>query len=173
MSSRRVTRLLRRRQGAFAPGEAEAWRALKWDGVDPQTMTDLKIAAGRASEMRTLVETPLAGGGRGRSFDRVDQRTPQRVTFELKRKGWRSPACAPPGRATAPCCATDAVVATAIMHPTSFSTHQKILQDPQIQQFSKWRSRATSRKRCAASRCSRGLVRTAAGLVTATRRHRA
>ena len=153
-------------KGAFAPGEADAWRALKWDGVDPQTMTDLKIAAGRASELRTLMETPLPAGVEDVLLVGVDQRTPQRVTFEMSDKGavarmrttWQ-------GDGTV--LRDSAVLATAIMHPTSFSTHQKILQDPQIQQFLEV---ALTRDVAEAMRSvkvrPRGLVRTAAGLVT-------
>ena len=39
------------------------------------------------------------------------------------------------GRATATVLRDSAALATAIVHPTSYSTHEKILNDPQIQEF--------------------------------------
>ena len=119
---------------AFALGDSEAWRALKWDGVDPSTMTDLKKASGRAAELRTIVETPLPAGVEDVRLIGVDQRTPQRVAFETSGEGaiarlhttWA-------GDATV--LRDSAALGTAIVHPTSYSTHEKILNDPQIQEF--------------------------------------
>ena len=118
----------------FALGDSEAWRALKWDGVDPSTMTDLKKASGRAAELRTIVETPLPAGVEDVRLIGVDQRTPQRVAFETSGEGaiarlhttWA-------GDATV--LRDSAALGTAIVHPTSYSTHEKILNDPQIQEF--------------------------------------
>ena len=119
---------------AFALAESEAWRALKWEGVDPATMTDLKAAANRADELRAIVETPLPAGIEDVLLIGVDQRTPQRVAFEAGdggtvtrvRTSWEGDGTVPRASAT---------LAGATLHPTSFATHDKILNDPQIQQF--------------------------------------
>lgn len=119
---------------AFALGESEAWRKLKWDGVDPAQMPDLKKAAARAEELRTVIETPLPAGIEDVALIGVDQRTPQRVAFNVGaddalvrlQTSWQ-------GDATV--LRDSAALATAIVHPTSFATHEKILHDPQIQEF--------------------------------------
>lgn len=151
---------------AFAPGESDAWRALKWEGVDPAVMTDLKIAAGRAGELRAIVETPLPAGVEDVVLIGVDQRTPQRVAFEASNKGaiarirttWQ-------GDGTV--LRDSAALASAALHPTSFATHEKILADPQIQQFLEV---ALTRDVAEAIRSvkvrPRGLIRTAAGAIT-------
>jgi pimeloyl-ACP methyl ester carboxylesterase len=119
---------------AFALGESEAWRALKWDGVDPAQMPDLKKAAARAEELRGIVDTPLPAGIEDVALIGVDQRTPQRIAFDIGAEGavarlqtsWQ-------GDATV--LRDSAALATAVVHPTSFATHEKILHDPQIQEF--------------------------------------
>lgn len=119
---------------AFAFAETESWRALKWEGVDPAIMTDLKIAASRTDELRHIVETPLPAGIEDVLLIGVDQRTPQRVVFEAGDAGttarvrttWE-------GDGTV--LRTSATLTGASLHPTSFATHEKILSDPQIQQF--------------------------------------
>lgn len=119
---------------AFAMAEADAWRALKWEGVDPAATTDLKLAAGRAEQLRAIVGTPLPAGIEDVLLIGVDQRTPQRVVFEtggdstVARVGttWA-------GDGTV--LRTSATLTGATLHPTSYATHEKILSDPQIQQF--------------------------------------
>jgi hypothetical protein len=150
----------------FAASESAAWAALKWDGVDPQAMVDLKKAARRAVELRAIVETPLPAGIEDVLLIGIDQRTPQHVTFEFGEKGatarmrtnWQ-------GDGTV--LRDSAMLATAIMHPSSFATHQKILQDPQIQEFLKV---ALTRDVAEAVRTvkvrPRAVVRTAAGATT-------
>jgi len=151
---------------AFAPGESDAWRALKWEGVDPAAMTDLKMAASRAAELRAIIESPLPAGIEDVLLIGVDQRTPQRVAFEAADKGavarmrtsWQ-------GDGTV--LRDSAVIAGAILHPTSFATHAKILHDPQIQQFLQV---ALTRDVAEAMRSvkvrPRGTIRTADGAIT-------
>lgn len=151
---------------AFAPGEGDAWRALKWEGVDPAAMADLKTAASRAGELRAIIETPLPAGIEDVVLIGVDQRTPQRVAFEAADKGavarvrmsWQ-------GDGTV--LRDSAALASAALHPTSFATHEKILADPQIQQFLEV---ALTRDVAEAMRSvkvrPRGLIRTASGAIT-------
>jgi pimeloyl-ACP methyl ester carboxylesterase len=118
----------------FAVGEDDAWRALKWDGVDPAEMPDLKKAAARAEELRTIVATPLPSGVEDVALVGVDQRTPHRIVFEVGsdnavarlQTSWQ-------GDDTV--LRDSAVLANAIVHPTSFAVHDKILNDTQIQEF--------------------------------------
>jgi pimeloyl-ACP methyl ester carboxylesterase len=119
---------------SFALAESDAWRALKWDGVDPTAMADLKIVASRAEELRNIVATPLPDGIEDVVLIGVDQRTPQRIVFEAGEAGtiarvrttWE-------GDGTV--LRSSATLNGAFLHPTSFATHEKILSDPQIQQF--------------------------------------
>ncbi len=81
-----------------------------------------------------IVETPLPAGIEDVLLIGVDQRTPQRVVFEAGDAGtiarvrttWE-------GDGTV--LRTSATLTGASLHPTSFATHEKILSDPQIQQF--------------------------------------
>lgn len=151
---------------AFAFGDSDAWRALKWTGVDPADMADLKTAASRAAELRKIVETSLPAGVEDVMLIGVDQRTPQRVTFDVGadsaaarvQTSWQ-------GDATV--LRDSAALSTAIVHPTSFATHEKILHDPQIQEFLRV---ALTRDVAEAVRSvkvrPRGRIETAAGIVT-------
>jgi pimeloyl-ACP methyl ester carboxylesterase len=119
---------------AFALAESDAWRALKWDGVDPAAMVDLKTAAARSDDLRAVVVTPLPAGTEDILLIGTDQRTPQRVTFEVDgggtvarvRANWDGDGTVPRASAT---------LTGATLFPTSFAVHDKILNDPQMQDF--------------------------------------
>lgn len=150
----------------FAAGESDAWRALKWEGVDPAAMADLKKAASRADELRTIVATPLPASVEDVVLIGVDQRTPQRITFDIGEKSavarlrtsWE-------GDGTV--LRNSAALAGATLHPTSFATHEKILHDPQILEFIEVAlTRGVPEAMAKVKVRPRGTIRTAAGLVT-------
>ena len=119
---------------AFAPSDVNAWRALRWEGVDPEAMPDLAATFSRVRELAAIVDTPLPAGVEDVMLIGVDQRTPQR--FGLERRGdavairmqttWGGDGTVPRESATIP---------RAMVYPTSFADHQRILNDPQMQQF--------------------------------------
>lgn len=150
----------------FALGEGDSWRALKWAGVDPTAMTDLKLAASRAADLRAVIETPLPAGVEDVVLVGTDQRTPLKVAFQPAEGGaiakvstnWA-------GDGTV--LRNSAALATATLHPTSFSTHEKILADPQIQQFLEVAlTRGVPEAMATVKVRPRGAIRTAVGIVT-------
>ena len=120
---------------AFALGDSEAWRALKWDGVDPSAMTDLKKAAGSRRGIAHDRRDAAAGGHRGCGADRrrSAHAAARRIRNRRRRRG-RTHAHHMGGRRDRAARQRGAH-GRAIVHPTSYSTHEKILNDPQIQEF--------------------------------------
>jgi hypothetical protein len=118
----------------FAMTDAETWRALKWEGADPETMPDLRAAAARAEELQRIVEAPLPGGTEDVLLIGVDQRTPMQVAFDLGANGaairvrtsWD-------GDATV--LRDSAVIEGAAVYRTSFATHEQILHDADVLRF--------------------------------------
>jgi pimeloyl-ACP methyl ester carboxylesterase len=116
------------------PQDIDAWRALGWDGVDPHAMPDLSTAFARIDELQRIVDTPLPTGVEDVLLIGVDQRTPHRVAFDTTRRAatmriqttWNGDGTVVRESATIP---------RAAVHPTSFGEHERILNDPQVQEF--------------------------------------
>lgn len=121
---------------AFQPARADTWKALGWEGVDPATMPDLGVTFARIAELGEIIARPLPVGVEDVLLVGVDQRTTQRVRFETASKTiairvqttWA-------GDATV--LRDSAVLPRTVLHPTSFAIHERILHDPQIQDFLK------------------------------------
>jgi len=119
---------------AFAAAEMEAWRSLRWDGVDPAAMADLMTASHRVRELQSIVSTALPPELEDVLVIGVDQRTPQRAVFEpgegptviRLQTTWAGDGTVVRESAALP----DRTV-----HPTSFADHERILHDPQVQEF--------------------------------------
>jgi pimeloyl-ACP methyl ester carboxylesterase len=122
--------------GAFLPSKADGWAALGWDGVDPATMPDLAVTFGHIQDMARVLAEPLPPGVEDVLLIGVDQRTTQRVSFERHGKvaairvqtSWAGDGTVLRDSAILPRTAT---------HPTSFAIHERILLDPQVQDFLK------------------------------------
>jgi pimeloyl-ACP methyl ester carboxylesterase len=119
---------------SFVPANIAAWRSLAWQGVDAATMPDLDATFGRVEELRDIVAKPLPPAVEDVLLVGVDQRTPHRVAFKQTgpmlavqvQKTWA-------GDGTV--VRESAALAQAPLRPTSFADHERILHDPQIQQF--------------------------------------
>jgi pimeloyl-ACP methyl ester carboxylesterase len=119
---------------SFVPANIDAWRALAWEGIDSATMPDLTATFARVEELRDIIAKPLPPTVEDVLLVGVDQRTPHRVAFEQAGptistrvvKTWA-------GDGTV--VRESAALARAPVRPTSFADHEKILHDPQIQQF--------------------------------------
>jgi hypothetical protein len=119
---------------AFDPAKSETWTALRWDGVDIATMPDLHKTFVRIQRLEALVATAMPKGIEDILLVGVDQRTPERAEFKngggesvLKlQHTWA-------GDGTV--IRQSAVIERLPLHPTSFADHQRILSDPQIQEF--------------------------------------
>ena len=68
-------------ESGFPATEADAWRSLHWEGVNPSDMPDLDTAAARVRELQTIVDSALPPDVEDVLIIGVDQRTPQRVAF--------------------------------------------------------------------------------------------
>lgn len=118
----------------FIPARAETWAMLGWDGVDPAAMPDLAATFDRIREMAEIVAQPLPAGIEDVLLVGVDQRTAQRVNFEVDgRKAAIRVQTSWAGDGTV--LRDSAVLPSTVLHSTSFSIHERILQDPQIQDF--------------------------------------
>lgn len=121
-------------QMAFNPAKADTWSALRWDGVDTATMPDLDKTFVRIRRLEALVATAMPKGVEDVLLVGVDQRTPQRAAF---RNGAGATVLTVDntwaGDGTV--IRDSAVIERVPLHPTSFADHQRILHDPQIQEF--------------------------------------
>ena len=119
---------------SFVPANIDAWRSLGWQGVDAATMPDLAATFARVEELKDIVAKPLPSTVEDVLLVGVDQRTPHRVAF--KRSG---PIMAAQVQKTWAGDGTvvrdSAALAQAPLRPTSFADHERILHDPQIQEF--------------------------------------
>ncbi len=118
----------------FDPARAETWNGLHWDGVDVATMPDLQKIFVRIRRIEALVATAMPKAIEDVLIVGVDQRTPHKAGFRngggasvLKlQHTWA-------GDGTV--IRESAVIDRLPLHPTSFADHQRILHDPQIQDF--------------------------------------
>jgi pimeloyl-ACP methyl ester carboxylesterase len=120
----------------FQPSAAESWVALGWEGVDPAAMPDLVSTFDRIRLINRLIAAPLPVDIEEVLLIGVDQRTTRRVIFERGGKAvalrvqtsWA-------GDGTV--LRDSAILPRRVTHPTSFAIHERILLDPQIQDFLK------------------------------------
>ncbi|MGD9923793.1 MAG: hypothetical protein AB7V13_20475 [Pseudorhodoplanes sp.] len=118
----------------FDPSSADWWSRLRWDGVDPATMPDLRRTFVRIQKLEALAVTAMPKGVEDVLLVGVDQRTPERAGFRIAdgvsllevENTWA-------GDGTV--IRNSAVIERVPLHPTSFADHQRILSDPQIQEF--------------------------------------
>jgi pimeloyl-ACP methyl ester carboxylesterase len=121
-------------EASFDPLRAATWTDLRWDGVDTATMPDLDKTFVRIRKLEALVATPMPRGIEDVLLVGVDQRTPQRVAF--RKDGTTSVLQLQHTWAGDGTVIRDsAVIERVPLHPTSFADHQRILHDPQIQDF--------------------------------------
>jgi pimeloyl-ACP methyl ester carboxylesterase len=121
---------------AFNPAKADTWTGLRWDGVDTATMPDLHKTFVRIHKLEALVATAMPKGVEDVLLVGIDQRTPERAAFRSVggasvlqvENTWA-------GDGTV--IRNSAVIDKVPLHPTSFADHQRILSDPQIQEFLK------------------------------------
>ncbi len=121
-------------QTAFNPANIENWKGLHWEGVDPKTMPDLAETFARIRALEQIASTPMPSGVEDILLVGVDQRTPQRAAFRAAsgtsvlrvQNTWA-------GDGTV--LRDSAVIDSVPLHPTSFADHQRILHDPDIQNF--------------------------------------
>jgi pimeloyl-ACP methyl ester carboxylesterase len=121
---------------AFDAAMAETWKNLHWDGVDTATMPDLQKTFVRIRKLEALVATAMPKGVEDVLLVGVDQRTPEQATFKMidgvsvlqVRNTWAGDGSV---------IRSSAVIDRVPLHPTSFADHQRILNDPQIQEFLK------------------------------------
>ena len=120
----------------FAPARADTWTALGWEGVEPAAMPDLAVTAARIRDLGEIIAGPLPAGIEDVLLVGVDQRTTQRVSFQTAGKTTAIQAQTSwAGDGTV--LRDSAVLPRTALHPTSFAIHERILHDPQIQDFLK------------------------------------
>jgi pimeloyl-ACP methyl ester carboxylesterase len=118
----------------FAPSDTAAWQSLHWEGLDTNSIPELRSIFERIRELQSIVDSPLPPEVEDVLIIGVDQRTSQRVVFE------------PGGARTTLRVQTtwagdgtvlreSAILPGRAVHPTSFATHEQILHDPQVQEF--------------------------------------
>jgi pimeloyl-ACP methyl ester carboxylesterase len=123
-------------ESGFPATEADAWRSLRWEGVNPSDMPDLEKAAARIRELQTIVDSALPPNVEDVLIIGVDQRTPQKVGFA--RAGEKATVRVQTtwaGDGTV--LRESAALPGRTIHPTSFADHERILRDTQVQQFLK------------------------------------
>jgi pimeloyl-ACP methyl ester carboxylesterase len=119
---------------AFNPAKSETWTELRWDGVDTATMPDLQKTFVRIQKLQALVATAMPKGVEDILLVGIDQRTPERAAFKIA-DGVSVLQVAHTWAGDGSVIRSSAVIEHAPIHPTSFADHQRILNDPQIQEF--------------------------------------
>jgi pimeloyl-ACP methyl ester carboxylesterase len=118
----------------FDAGQPSTWPALGWDGVEADAMPDPAEVASRRARLAEIVETPLPDGIEEALVIGVDQRTLE--SFRVQRIGdiweidlksaWSGDGVVVPASAR---------FGESVVYPTSFSVHNAILNDPDVQAF--------------------------------------
>ncbi|MFZ5693850.1 MAG: lipase/acyltransferase domain-containing protein [Pseudomonadota bacterium] len=119
---------------AFDPARSETWTGLRWDGVDTATMPDLHKTFVRIRKLEALVATAMPKGIEDVLLVGLDQRTPERATFKIG-DGVSVLQVEHTWAGDGSVIRSSAVIDKLPLHPTSFADHQRILNDPQIQEF--------------------------------------
>ncbi len=119
---------------AFVPTSGQGWSALGWEGVEAAAMPDLAATFARVRALAAIVENPLPPGVEDVLLIGVDQRTPQHAAIVQGRGAARlhvQTSWAGDGTVVR----ESAAIPKAAFHPTSFADHERLLHDPQIQDF--------------------------------------
>jgi pimeloyl-ACP methyl ester carboxylesterase len=119
---------------AFDPSNPQAWSGLRWHGVDTATMPDLQRTFVRIRKLQALAATAMPKGVEDVLLVGIDQRTPEKASFTMEgdlsvlrvAHTWAGDGSV---------IRSSAVIADVPSYPTSFADHQRILNDPQIQDF--------------------------------------
>ena len=118
----------------FIPANPEGWSALGWDGVDIATMPNLPATFTRIRALEEIIATRLPHGVEDVVLVGVDQRTSQRVGFE-RHRGATVVRVQTTWAGDGTVVRESAALPRATLRPTSFADHERILHDPQIQDF--------------------------------------
>jgi pimeloyl-ACP methyl ester carboxylesterase len=118
----------------FDASQPSTWPALGWEGVEAEAMPDPGQVASRRTRLAEIVATPLPDGIDEALVIGVDQRTAESLRLQRRGEAWEI------DLRTA--WSGDGVVVPAsarfeesIVYPTSFSVHNAILNDPDVQAF--------------------------------------
>lgn len=119
--------------GAVDPRQPGTWPALGWQAA-PDGTPDPALVSRHRARLAEIVATPLPAGVEGAATIGVDQRTAESVRLRPGDGGWRVDIKTG--------WSGDGVVVPASsragggsVYPTSFSNHQAILSDPDVQDF--------------------------------------
>ena len=119
---------------AFDAGSAEAWVGLHWTGIDKDGLPDFADVETRQAELEKIVTTPLPGNIEEAFVIGVDQRTAQH--YELRSGGAEAAlqvTTSWEGDGTV--MRDSAQLVERMTYPTSFATHDAILNDRSVQDF--------------------------------------
>jgi pimeloyl-ACP methyl ester carboxylesterase len=118
----------------FDAGSAEAWASLNWTGIEKDGLPDFADVETRQTELQKIVASPLPPNIEEAFVIGVDQRTAQQ--YELRLGGAEAAlhvTTSWEGDGTV--MRDSAQLAERVTYPTSFATHDAILNDPSVQDF--------------------------------------
>ena len=119
---------------AFDAGSADAWAGLNWAGIEAGALPDLGEVAGRQARLQAIVAAPLPDHVEEGFVVGVDQRTPEHYVLETGSGEARlSVGTSWEGDGTV--MRSSAALTARVAYPTSFATHDAILNDPAVQDF--------------------------------------
>jgi hypothetical protein len=119
-------------EGGFVPGDPATWGALGWQALPAGQ--DLARAAERKARLAAIVATPLPPGVDEAVAIGVDNRTAEAAEFHRDGAGW-SVAIRTGWSGDGIVVPLSARAGERAVYPTSFSGHQAILADPDVQDF--------------------------------------
>lgn len=118
----------------FNAANAAAWTGLNWTGIDADGLPDLGRGLARQQQLLDILAQPLPAGIDEALVIGVDQRTPQQFDLEAGQGAARLEVVTSwDGDGTVP--GDSARLPQRIVFPTSFATHDAILNDARVQDF--------------------------------------
>ncbi|WP_157954355.1 lipase family alpha/beta hydrolase [Saccharospirillum mangrovi] len=121
---------------AFNVDDPDAWARLNWDGIDVAGLPDLAAARERQLHIESVVEQALPAGIEDALVIGIDQRTPERYEIEYNTNGGEADLLiATSWSGDGVVMRDSAVLENRAVFPTSFATHQAILNEESAQDF--------------------------------------
>lgn len=121
---------------AFNIDDPDAWSRLNWDGIEAADLPDLSAARDRQMRIQAVIEQPLPARIEDVIVIGIDQRTPEHYEIEYDDFGGEAELIiATSWRGDGVVIRDSALLDNRALFPTSFATHQAILNEASAQDF--------------------------------------
>ncbi|MDB2449056.1 alpha/beta fold hydrolase [bacterium] len=121
---------------AFNIDDPDAWARLNWDGIEVEALPDLAAARERQLHIQRVIDQPLPANIEDVIVIGIDQRTPEQYQIQYDASGGEAQlTIATSWRGDGVVLRDSALLDNRQVFPTSFATHQAILNEESAQDF--------------------------------------